>query len=117
MPIDHPRFTAMLGIEFPEVIPSIRRGERGILHCEMGAFRRAAEEAIDRGQLWAAERYFRFLERLLAEADDDVRNAVEVSFLEDFALGEFTPARHRAVKERMPRSLRKMLEATSENWR
>ena len=43
-----------------------------------------------------------------------MRNAVEISFLEDFALGEFTPARHRAVKERMPRLLRKMLEATSE---
>src|SRR5262249_45865461 len=117
MPIDHDRFIAMLGAEFPEVISGVREDERGILHCEMGAFRRASEEAIDQGKLWLAERYFRFLERVLGDADDDLRNAVQISFLEDFALGEFTPARHQAVKGRMPRPLRKMLEATSEKWR
>ena len=71
-----------------------------------------------RQHLWHdLESEHRSLKRVLGDVDEDVRNAVEISFLEDFALGGFTPARHRAVKERMPRPLRKMLEATSEKWR
>jgi hypothetical protein len=59
MSIDYEAFIAMLGAEFPEVISGFREDERGILHCEMAAFRRAAEESIDHGKLWNAERYFR----------------------------------------------------------
>jgi hypothetical protein len=117
MSINHETFVAMLGAEFPEVVAGIRETEGGLLHREVGAFRRSAEEAIDAGRVWAAERYFRFVERVLRDAAPDGRNAVEVSFLEDLALGEFTPARLRAVKERMPRSLRGVMEAVDEKWR
>jgi hypothetical protein len=117
MPINHRQFIRMLASEFPEVASGISEYERGLLHPEMGAFRRITEEAIDDGQLWIAEKYFHFLERVLREADPDVRNAIEVSFLEDFALGEFTPARYEAVKRRMPRRLRDMLIAVDEKWR
>ncbi len=117
MPIDHKEFIRMLGSEFPEVISGISEYETGLLHPEVGAFRRITEEAIDGGRLWAAEGYPRFLERVLRDADPDVRNAIEVSFLEDFALGDFTPARYEAVKRRMPRLLRDMLIAVDEKWR
>lgn len=83
---------------------------KGLLHCEMGAFRRAAEDALDQGKLWQAEKYFRFVEQVLPVANPDVENALEVSFLEDLALGECTPARRKAVKERMPWSLRKKVD-------
>lgn len=117
MPIDHAKFVSMLGAEFPEVITGFYPTEVGILHCEMAAFRRSAEEAMDAGRFWNVERYFQFLERVWEDAGPEVRNAVEVSFLEDLALGEFTPARHLAVKERMPRPLRKMLEVVDGKWR
>lgn len=117
MPIDHEQFICLLGYEFPEVVSGISEYKRGLLHPEVGAFRRIAEEAIDGGRLWTAERYFRFLERVLRDADPDVRNAIEVSFLEDFALGEFSSARYEAVKRRMPSLLRDMLIAVDDKWR
>lgn len=117
MPINHEKFILMLVSEFPEVSSKIDKYENGLLHPEMGAFRRIVEEAIDKGRLWAAEKYFRFVEKVLNEADPDVRNAIEVSFLEDFALGEFTPARYEAVKRRMPRHLRAILIEVDEKWR
>jgi hypothetical protein len=117
MAIDYEQFNCLLGSEFPEVVSGISEYARGLLHPEVGAFRRITEEAIDGGRLWAAERYFRFLVRVLRDADPDVRNAIEVSFLEDFALGEFTPARYEAVKRRMPRLLRDMLIAVDDKWR
>ena len=117
MSINHEEFMTMLGSEFPEIVAGIREDERGLLHLEMAAFERIVEEAIDAGRLWAAEKYFRFVDRVLNEADPDVRNAIEVSFLEDFAFGEFNQARHEAVKRRMPRCLREILIGIDKKWR
>jgi hypothetical protein len=117
MSISHDEFISMLGSEFPEVLAGISDCNKGLLHCEMADFRRIVEQAIDNGSLWAAEKCFRFVDRVLNEADLDVRNAIEVSFLEDFALGEFTQARHEAVRRRMPRHLRDILIGIDEKWR
>jgi hypothetical protein len=117
MSISHNAFIITLGSEFPEIVAGIRDDEKGLLHLEMGALERMVEEAIDAGRLWAAEKYFRFVDRVLSEAASNVRNAIEVSFLEDFALGEFTQARHEAVKRRMPRCLREILIGFDEKWR
>jgi hypothetical protein len=117
MSISHGDFIGMLGSEFPEAVAAIDQYQEGLLHPEMGVFRRTVEEAIDSGRLWAAEKYFRFVDRALREADPEVRNAIEVSFLEDFALGEFTRARHEAVKSRMPRRLRDILVGIDQKWR
>jgi len=116
MPIDPEKFINMLGSEFPEALAGINEYERGLLHLEMAAFRRLVEKAIDNGRLWSAEKYFRFVEQVLSEADSDVRNAIEVSFLEDFALGEFTPPRYEAVRRRMPRHLREILIQVDKKW-
>ena len=117
MSISHDDFIGMLGSEFPEVVAAIDQYQKGLLHPEMGAFRRIVEEAIDGGRLWAAEKYLRFVDRVLSDADPDVRNAIEVSFLEDFALGEFTRARHQAVKSRMPPRLKDILVGIDQKWR
>jgi hypothetical protein len=117
MAISHNEFVSMLGSEFPEVVAAIGKYEKGLLHPEMGAFRRIVEDAIDNGRLWAAEKYFRFVEQILGEAYLDVRNAIEVSFTEDFALGECTQARHEAVRKRMPPQLRNILIGIDEKWR
>jgi hypothetical protein len=109
-------FLARLAADFPKAAAGIRSDEAGLLHCEVAAFRRATETAMDSGELWEAECHFRLVEELLATAGPELRNALEVSYLEDLALGECTPARHRAVKERMPRPLRQMLIAHQEQW-
>jgi hypothetical protein len=110
------QFLAELGVEFPEVVAQIRPDESGLLHCEVGAFRRATEMALDSGRLWAAERYFTFVERVLRQAEPDLRNALEVSYLEDLAFGELTSERYRGVKERMSSALRAVLIAHRRDW-
>jgi hypothetical protein len=110
-------FLKELNSRFPEVINDIRQDEAGMLHCEVAAFRRVTEAALDAGRLWNAERYFRFVEELLESAGPHLRNALEVSYLEDLALGDWSPARHRAIKERMPRNLREILISHCDRWR
>ena len=110
-------FLARLGADFPDVIAQFGPYSAGLLHCEVADFRRATERALDAGQFWEAEQHFRLVAALLAVAGPELRNALEVSYLKDFALGECTPARHRAVKERMPRTLREVLIGHHEQWR
>ena len=109
-------FLARLAADFPDVIAGFGPYSAGLLHCEVGDFRRATERAMDTGRLWEAEQHFRLVAELLAVAGPELRNALEVSYLEDLALGEFTPARHRAVRERMPRELRQVLIGHHAHW-
>jgi len=116
VPLGRDDFLARLGSDFPNVVGQINQYETGLLHCEMAAFRRATELAIDRGRFWEAEKHFQLVEELLPIAGPELLNALEVSYLEDFALGECTPDRYRAVKERMPKSLRKILVRHHASW-
>jgi len=116
VPFDRDDFLARLASDFPNVVGQISQHETGLLHCEVTAFRRATEQAIDCGRLWEAEKHFRLVEELLSNADPELLNALEVSYLEDFALGECTPERYRAVKERMPKSLHKVLVSHHPSW-
>jgi hypothetical protein len=107
-PIDETKYREMLAAEFPEVPASLDKYVRGLLHCEMGTFARLTEEAIDRGNHWQAEKYFRFLDRVRKTATPEVENAIDVSYLESLAFSEWTEGRYRALK-RMPGALRKVL--------
>jgi hypothetical protein len=110
-------FMARLTREFPDVVAGIDSCSSGLLHCEVAAFRRATEKAMDTGHLWAAERHFRLVQELLAVAGSELENALEVSYLEDLALGEWTSERYRAIRERMPKALRETLIGHLERWR
>ncbi len=113
--IDHRQFLELLTGEFPE-LADIIRNKYELLHLEVAAFRQATEDAMDAGNLWTAEKHFRFVERVLPDADDEVDNALEISYLEDLALGECTPARHRSVKDRMPNQLRAKMIGIDSKW-
>ncbi len=117
MTIGRDEFLARLAADFPNVVAQIGDIDAGLLHCEVAVFRRATEQAIDMGQFWEAEKHFRLVEELLKVAGPELLNALEVSYLEDFALGGCTPIRYRAVKERMPKSLRSALIHHHENWK
>ena len=107
---------ARLAAEFPDVVAGFGPYSAGLLHCEVGDFRHATERAMDAGRHWEAERHFRLVAELRAAAGPALSNALEVSYLEDLALGEFTPARHRAVRERTPRELRAVLISHRSHW-
>lgn len=115
--IGHSEFLELLGAEFPEIAAEVREEGDGLLHLEMAAFLKATERAMDAGRLWAAELHFRFVERVRSQAAPDVENALAVSYIEDLALGECTPQRYRAVKERMSARLRAEMVDINPNWR
>ena len=116
MALGREEFLARLAFDFPEAAAGINKYEDGLLHCEVAAFRRATEKAMDCGRFWEAERHFRWVEDLLQAAGPELRNALEVSYLEDLALGACSSARYQAVKERMPKSLRLILIAHHKQW-
>lgn len=117
MTADRDEFLNRLTVEFPTVAASIDKYSAGLLHCEVGHFRDATEKAMDEGRLWEAERHFRLVAELWEIAGPELRNALEISYLEDLAFGEWTPARHAAIKARMPRHLREILIGHRKEWR
>jgi hypothetical protein len=107
-PIDHARFVQMLTDEFPEVPQAFDECSKGLLHCEMGAFARLTEGAMDEGRFWQVEKYFKFVERVRGNATPAVQNAIDVSYIEYLAFSEVTDNRHQAMK-RMPKSIRAIM--------
>jgi hypothetical protein len=106
--IDYPEFLQMLTNEFPEVPQAFSEYEKGLLHCENGVFAQITKKAMDEGRLWQAEKYFRFIERVRENATEEVKDAVDVSYMEFLALSERTDNRYQAFK-RMPQSLKAIL--------
>lgn len=117
MTIGRDEFLNRLIVEFPDIAASIDTYSAGLLHCEMGHFLCMTERAMDEGRLWEAERHFRLVAELCEIAGPELRNALEISYLEDLAFGEWTPARHAAIKARMPRHLREILIGHRKEWR
>ena len=86
--LDREAFVGSVRSQFPEVAATIGDIDDGLLHLEVAAFRRCVEAAMDEGRFWDVERYCRFIAESFANADDALDNAIGVSFIEDFALGE-----------------------------
>lgn len=113
----HEEFIKSLKHSFPEALADTERHENGILHCEVAVFRMSVESAIDDGQLWYAEKAFRFVEACLDRADKYLEDALEISFIEDFTLGEHHDARLTFVRERVSKRLRRLLAESHEVWK
>jgi hypothetical protein len=114
--MDRQQFLQQLTARFPEVISGMGEYSQGLLHCEMADFRRVVESAMDRGELWRVERYLRFVDDCREVAEPALANAIDVSFLEDFALGNFTEARRQALREQMPARLRERVVSVNGRW-
>ena len=110
-------FIGQLTLRFPEVSGTLRPEGRTLLHVGMADFRPAVEAAMDAGRYWRAYQYLHFLDGCIDAADEALANAIDVSFVEDFAVGEYTAERHRAVRERMPDRLRRRVVAVNSRWR
>jgi len=54
---------------------------------------------------------------MIRDAAPDVDNALGLSYIEDVTLGECSPERYRAVKERMPVKFRAKMAAIDKKWR
>src|SRR5205085_1222972 len=102
------RCLRMLTYEFPEVTQACDEYGKGLLHCEIGVFARVTDEAIAQGNYQQVAKYFDFADRVRKAANPEVLNAIDVSYIEYFALDEFTEQRYRALKQ-MPPLLRQVL--------
>jgi hypothetical protein len=55
----------------------------GLLHCEMGWFSHKTNDAIKAGNFRLVRQHFEFVEHALAQASDELENAITVSYLEN----------------------------------
>ena len=106
--IDYAEWSRMLAEEFPEVPQAFDEYSTGLLHCEMGTFARLTDEAITTGNNHQVALDFDFVDRVRKEADAFVQNAIDVSYIENFAWDEWSERRHQALKQ-MPPALRQVL--------
>jgi hypothetical protein len=81
--IDRARFIALLHEQFPEVAAKIEDISAGLLHLEMATFSRETQAVIDARDNETVKRHFRFVDEVFRDADPEVENAVNVSYLEN----------------------------------
>lgn len=112
---DRTIFLNLIEKEFPEAVLEDEYSD-GLLHCEIANFRLYLEECIEEGKLWMAEKGFRLIEKLLESADSKLKNAIEISFLYDFAIGEQTEKQIVFVKNRTSKKIQEILREHSPEW-
>lgn len=89
--LGEPEVWAEMSRRFPWVAEELDGICEGLLHLEFGALRRGVERAADTNDTQTARTILEFVEELLAKPDaiePEVRNAIDVSFVEDLYLGE-----------------------------
>ena len=81
--IDHSRFITLLTERFPAVAASVDNCDQGLLHMEMATLRRATQAAIDAQDKKTVREHFQFIDEVFRDAAPDVKNAINVSYLEN----------------------------------
>ncbi len=94
---------------FPEVTQSIN-SQDGILHLEMSEFRRFAQSLIDSGREQELAKCFKVIERLERNASEKLRNAIDVSFVEDLDFSDTKKQSRSWAWRILPRSLQILYE-------
>jgi hypothetical protein len=109
-------FIRVLSGRFPEIAAAIDTYSRGLLHCEMGTFARATQEALDCRDFRTAQAHLNFAEELCQVAGPELENALAVSYLEYI---DFDKRYGRSASDRdmLPPGLRAGLAALEEHLR
>jgi hypothetical protein len=96
-------------LHLPEVSARIEEDDFGILHLEMGAMKLATRDAILRYEFHTVRRHFAFIAYLYEHADNDLHDAIRVSYLESLFIGEETPEYENA-RSLLPKNLAEALK-------
>ncbi len=80
--MDANEFMASLRQAFPELVDELDEVWRGLLHLEMGCLARNTQRAIDSHAATEVDRCFEFARSAWLEGDNDVTNALGVSYIE-----------------------------------
>ena len=113
--IDHDEFRTAMLREFPEAEKYVADEiNDGLLHLEMGSFRRYTQSLIDAGEFARVSAVFAFVQNVADQAQPDVLNAVYVSFLENF---DFDATENdRTAGALLPPGLGRMLAELEDHW-
>lgn len=85
--VDREQMVRILIEEFPSLEEEIRDDVwAGLVHLEIGCFARYTQRQIDGGNREEVQRCFAVADRILKNADEQVDNAVYVSYLEHLDL-------------------------------
>jgi hypothetical protein len=82
-------FMHHITLHMPEVSARIQEDDFGILHLEMGAMKLATQDAIRCYEFHTVRRHFSFISYLFEHADNELYDAILVSYMEPLFIGEF----------------------------
>lgn len=80
--IDRNEFVALLAVRYPAIAAGIDDCSRGLLHLEMATLARAVQAAISVEDATTVREHFRFIDEVYRRATPEMKNAVNVSYLE-----------------------------------
>lgn len=100
---------------FPDAFLAIDTADE-LLHCEISDFRRWVESQMKLGAEWNCQKAFTFILDSLNNANFELTNAIEISFIKDLALGEHRADFKLIVQDRAPLEIRKKLSDVHEFW-
>jgi hypothetical protein len=101
--IDAQKFTELLLAEFPQLLDDVDEWS-GLLHLQMMEFHLLTEKAIEAGYWETVGRCLRLADTILRDGDPEIRNAIQVSYLESLPRAGDS---HERIREVMTPDLRK----------
>lgn len=121
LPLDPSQFVGRLGfawhlaVYFPEIARRIDEDDFGVLNLEVGVLRLASQEAIVAGDWDILARQFAFVAALQAYCGEEVRRALDVSYLGHLFYGECS-ANYARARILLPPLLARVLEAVERHY-
>lgn len=112
----HAGFVSQLALALPEVAAKIDEDDFGVVHLEVGVLKLVTREAITRHDWETVRQHYAFVSAVLRDADDELRDALHISYVENLLLDE-TSAYFVRARKLLPSSMASELTATELKWK
>ena len=93
--------------KWPHLAAAIN-AEHGLLHLEMAVVRKFAQDLISSGDREALAQCFAMVEKFEAGGNENLRNAIDVSFIEDLDFSDTEKRSRRWAWDMLPGSLKEL---------
>jgi hypothetical protein len=104
--MDAATFREMVLSEFPSLLEGFEEW-KGLLHLQVSEFRQFTQDAIEAHSFEVVSSCFQTAETALRDGNDELKNAIYVSYLEDL---DFRSDAAQQAKQLMPNELKKGLD-------
>jgi hypothetical protein len=108
-------FVKQLTLYLPEVADRIEESDFGIVHLEVGALKLATREAITRRDFAAVSDHLSLIVDVFDRADNELYEAICISYLEALFLRE-TSAAHIEARRLLTRQMENVLKQSEFRW-